>query len=125
MNQSFHLFAELRDQREDQAVQDNYAAEVTEVQYQNTRRVVEGLPPLSLPDRPLSRAELAEEQWAEQEAARMLAELEAASAPPVQPQVKPSAPLLLGGIVPQLFKPGAVMDMSAPAAKRTGPAVAL
>lgn len=97
-NADSNLFAAMRDAREEEAQQDTYFTELQAVNHENERRYADRQTLLPEPERPLTRAELAEEA----EAARLLAHVEAnmtreaQGLPPlayqVSMQARPAAP---------------------------------
>lgn len=126
-NADSNLFAAMRDAREEEAQQDTYFTELEAVNHENERRYADRQTLLPKPERPLTRAELAEEA----EAARMLAHVEAnmireaQGLPPlayqVPTQARAAAPRLAAAPAPTYHDPPSPVAAQAPAT--TPPAV--
>ncbi|MGE6333614.1 hypothetical protein [Stenotrophomonas sp. NPDC077659] len=125
-NADSNLFAAMRDAREEDAQQDTYFTELEAVNHENERRYAERQTLLPEPERPPTRAELAEEA----EAARMLARVEAnmireaQGQPPlaqVTMQARPAAPRATVAPAPAHQGPPSPVAAQAPAT--TPPAV--
>ncbi len=120
-NADSNLFAAMRDAREEEAQQNTYFTELEAVNHENERRYADRQTLLPEPERPPTRAELAEEA----EAARMLAYVEANMAreaqglPPlayqVPAQARSAAPRPTAAPAPTYHGPPSPVAAQAPA----------